>query len=103
MLLVAIGTTLVWYGWFGFNAGSSGAANLRAFYALANTSFSAACGALAWLFLDWFITKKWTMIGICSGALAGLVGITPAAGFVLIYTSVAIGAITAISCNLQVI
>nr|UJH94435.1 Mep2.1 [Starmerella bombicola] len=100
MLLVAIGTTLIWFGWFGFNAGSPGAANLRAFYALANTNLSAACGALTWLFLDWFKTRKWTMVGMCSGALAGLVGITPAAGFVPIYTAVAIGAVTAVCCNL---
>lgn len=97
---VVLGTVFLWFGWFGFNGGSSGDASLRGFYANVNTNLAAACGGLTWMFLDWFrCGHKWTTIGMCSGAVAGLVGITPAAGFVPVYFAVPIGCITAVCCN----
>lgn len=99
MLLVVIGTIFLWFGWFGFNGGSTGNASLRSWYAIANTNLAAVVGGLVWMFIDFAKTRKWSTVAICSGALAGLVGITPAAGFVPIYTAVAIGATTAAICN----
>lgn len=100
---VVLGTVFLWFGWFGFNGGSAGDASLRGFYANVNTNLAAACGGLTWMFIDWFrCGHKWTTIGMCSGAIAGLVGITPAAGFVPIYFAVPIGAITALCCNYAV-
>ncbi|KAG7881814.1 hypothetical protein KL905_000701 [Ogataea polymorpha] len=100
---VVLGTVFLWFGWFGFNGGSSGDASIRGFYACVNTNLAAACGGLAWMFLDYFrCGRKWTTVGMCSGAVAGLVGITPAAGFVPVYFAVPIGALTAIACNYSV-
>ncbi|VEU20103.1 DEKNAAC101065 [Brettanomyces naardenensis] len=100
---VVLGTVFLWFGWFGFNGGSSGNASLRGFYACLNTNLAASCGGLAWMFLDWFrCGHKWTTVGLCSGAVAGLVGITPAAGFVPIYFAVPIGVLTAIATNYAV-
>lgn len=100
---VVLGTVFLWFGWFGFNGGSAGDASLRGFYANVNTNLAAACGGLTWMYLDWFrCGKKWTTVGMCSGAVAGLVGITPAAGFVPVYFAVPIGVITAICCNYAV-
>lgn len=97
---VVFGTIFLWFGWFGFNGGSTGNGTIRAAYAFANTNLAAGCGAMTWLFVDYFrYEQRWTTIGMCSGAIAGLVGITPAAGFVPIYFAVPIGAITAIVCN----
>lgn len=97
---VVFGTVFLWFGWFGFNGGSTGNGSIRAAYAFANTNLAAGCGAMTWLFVDFFrYERRWTTIGMCSGAIAGLVGITPAAGFVPIYFAVPIGVITAIACN----
>ncbi|VVT46855.1 uncharacterized protein SAPINGB_P001421 [Magnusiomyces paraingens] len=94
------GTVFLWFGWFGFNGGSTGNASIRSAYALFNTNLAAACGAITWLLVDYFrFERKWTTIGMCSGAVAGLVGITPAAGFVPVYFAVPIGMVTAIGCN----
>ncbi|VVT47321.1 uncharacterized protein SAPINGB_P001653 [Magnusiomyces paraingens] len=94
------GTIFLWFGWFGFNGGSTGNASIRSGYALLNTNLAAGCGALTWLFVDYFrFERKWTTIGMCSGAVAGLVGITPGAGYVPIYFSVPIGMVAAIGCN----
>lgn len=100
MLLVALGTLFLWFGWFGFNGGSAGNATIRAWYSIFNTNLAASVGALVWMLMDYVKVRKWSMVGICSGAVAGLVGITPAAGFVPVYTAVAIGAITAAAANL---
>ncbi|ODV88067.1 hypothetical protein CANARDRAFT_26229 [[Candida] arabinofermentans NRRL YB-2248] len=100
---VVLGTVFLWFGWFGFNGGSAGDASIRAWYACVNTNLAAACGGLAWMFLDYFrCGKKWTTVGMCSGAIAGLVGITPAAGFVPVYFAVPIGVITGMICNFAV-
>ncbi|MBE3109885.1 MAG: ammonium transporter [Acidobacteria bacterium] len=77
-----IGASLLWVGWFGFNAGSAVAANSSAGMAMAVTQIATAAAALAWMFIEWLIHKKPSILGIISGAVAGLVAITPASGFV---------------------
>ncbi|KAG0148255.1 hypothetical protein CROQUDRAFT_670057 [Cronartium quercuum f. sp. fusiforme G11] len=96
---VILGTALLWFGWFGFNGGSALAANMRAFQAIMVTNTAAASGGLAWVIVDYFHERKWSPVGFCSGAIAGLVGITPASGYVGSPASVAIGVITAVVCN----
>lgn len=100
---IVFGTIFLWFGWFGFNGGSTGNSSIRSWYACVNTNLAAACGGLTWMFVDWFRTGgKWSTVGLCLGAIAGLVGITPAAGFVPVYTAVAFGVIPAIVCNFAV-
>jgi len=88
---VVIGAALLWFGWFGFNAGSGLAADGLAISAFLATHVATATAAFTWALLDWTISKKPTVIGICTGAVAGLVAITPAAGFVGILGAVVIG------------
>ncbi|PSK37202.1 hypothetical protein C7M61_003629 [Candidozyma pseudohaemuli] len=100
---IVLGTVFLWFGWFGFNGGSTGNASIRSWYACVNTQIAAASGALTWMFVDWFRTGgKWSTVGLCMGAIAGLVGITPAAGFVPVYTSLIFGVVPAIACNFAV-
>ncbi len=80
--LSIFGAAMLWFGWFGFNAGSAIASNALASNAFLVTNTAGACGALAWMLMDWSIHKHPTMLGFASGAVAGLVAITPAAGFV---------------------
>jgi Amt family ammonium transporter len=89
--LTALGAALLWFGWFGFNAGSQLAADGLAGSAFLVTNTSAAAAALAWMFTEWRVNQKPTVLGIASGAVAGLVAITPAAGFVGLKASLAIG------------
>ncbi len=89
--LTALGAALLWFGWFGFNAGSQLAADGLAGSAFLVTNTSAAAAALSWMFTEWWVTKKPTVLGIASGVVAGLVAITPAAGFVGLKASLAIG------------
>lgn len=96
----ALGAGLLWVGWFGFNAGSAGAADGIAASAFAATHFSAAAGALAWAGLEWIMRGKPTLLGASSGAVAGLVCITPAAGFVLLMPAILMGAAAGIVCCL---
>jgi Amt family ammonium transporter len=100
---VILGTSLLWFGWFGFNAGSAGGANLLAATALATTTTASAAAAMAWVFFDMMRGKKPTAIGTCIGAVVGLVAITPAAGFVTITSSFIIGFVAAIISNLVVL
>ncbi len=102
MTLVVIGTGLLWFGWFGFNAGSAVAANGLAAQAFLNTNTAAALAGLTWLFTEWLITKKPTVLGICSGIVAGLVAITPAAGFVNIVGAIIIGVLAGFICYFSV-
>jgi len=95
---VVMGAGLLWVGWFGFNAGSGLAADGLAGNALMVTHIAAATAALTWALLDWFIDKRPTVVGISTGAVAGLVAITPAAGFVGIPGALAIGMIVSIVC-----
>ncbi len=89
--LCALGAALLWFGWFGFNAGSQLAADGVAASAFLVTNTSAAMGALAWMFAEWLFTKKPTVLGLASGIVSGLVAITPAAGFVNMPASLIIG------------
>jgi Amt family ammonium transporter len=89
--LTALGAALLWFGWFGFNAGSELAADGVAGSAFLVTNTSAATAALAWMFAEWAVTRKPTVLGIASGVVAGLVAITPAAGFVGLGASLIIG------------
>jgi len=91
LTLVVTGAGLLWFGWFGFNAGSAVAANGLAGVALINTNTAAALAAISWMFTEWTHTKKPTVLGLASGAVAGLVAITPAAGFVNIKGAIVIG------------
>lgn len=94
--LTALGAALLWFGWFGFNAGSELAADGVAASAFLVTNTSAAMAALSWMFAEWFISKKPTLLGLASGAVAGLVSITPAAGFVTLSTSLIIGLVAGV-------
>ncbi|MDE3211727.1 MAG: ammonium transporter, partial [Bacteroidota bacterium] len=96
---VLIGTGLLWFGWFGFNAGSALAANSLAVSAFATTNTAADAAGLAWMFFDVLKGKKPSVLGFCIGAVVGLVAITPAAGFVAIPQSIFIGAVAALISN----
>ncbi len=93
-----IGASLLWVGWFGFNAGSAAGASTNAGMAMAVTQFATAAAALAWMFAEWVTRGKPSVLGIISGAVAGLVAITPAAGFVNPMGALAIGIIAGIIC-----
>jgi len=96
----AIGAALLWVGWFGFNAGSELASDAVAASAFAATHFSAAAGALAWAGMEWILRGKPTVLGACSGAVAGLVCITPASGFVTPMPSIIMGLAAGVVCYL---
>lgn len=95
--MTLLGAGLLWFGWFGFNAGSALAANGLAANAFLVTNTSAAAGALSWLFASWFRGKP-SSLGMVSGAIAGLVAITPAAGFVTVPASIVIGVAAGLLC-----
>jgi Amt family ammonium transporter len=79
---VVLGTVFLWFGWFGFNGGSALGANLRAVQACIVTNLAASVGGLTWMLWDYRLERKWSVVGFCSGAVVGLVAITPASGFV---------------------
>lgn len=99
---VLIGTGLLWFGWFGFNAGSALAANTLAVSSFATTNTAAAAAGLSWMFFDVMKGKKPSVLGFCIGAVVGLVAITPGAGFVSIPHSIFIGFFTALISNVAV-
>ncbi len=99
---VLIGTGLLWFGWFGFNAGSALGANSLAVSAFATTNTAAAGAGLSWMFFDVLRGKKPSVLGFCIGAVVGLVAITPAAGFVTIPQSIFVGVLAAIISNLAI-
>jgi len=98
MVLTFIGASLLWVGWFGFNAGSAVSAGMQAGMAMTVTQIATATAGLAWMFAEWIMRGKPTVIGICSGAVAGLVAITPASGFVGPAGSIVIGAAAGGAC-----
>ena len=100
LTLTLIGASLLWVGWFGFNAGSALAADGRAGMAMLATQIAAAAAALAWMFAEWYRMGKPSVLGIASGAVAGLVAITPAAGFVEPSAAAAIGLAAGVLCFL---
>ena len=99
---VLLGTGLLWFGWFGFNAGSAVGSGSLAAQALGTTTVAAAAAAMGWVFLDKILGHKLSALGACIGAVVGLVAITPAAGFVSIPSALAIGFIASIVSNLVV-
>lgn len=100
LTISVIGAILLWFGWFGFNPGSALAANEISANAFLTTHTSAACGAMGWMLGEWIHRKKPSALGILSGAITGLVVITPAAGFVSTASSIAIGFLGGIGCYL---
>ncbi len=100
--LVVLGAGLLWFGWFGFNAGSAVGANGLAAVAMLNTNIATATAALAWMFTEWLHRKKPTVLGLASGVIAGLVAITPAAGFVNVVGAFVIGLVAGPVCYFMV-
>ena len=102
MPFVVLGTALLWFGWFGFNAGSALAANGLAVNAFVVTHTAAAAAGLSWALIEWLRNGKPTIFGVCSGAVAGLVAITPAAGFVGVIPAIIIGLLVSVFCFIAV-
>ncbi|KAJ3537760.1 hypothetical protein NMY22_g5452 [Coprinellus aureogranulatus] len=96
---VVIGTVFLWFGWFGFNGGSALSANLRAVQACIVTNLAASVGGITWMLLDYRIERKWSAVGFCSGAISGLVAITPASGYVGAPAAVLFGVLGGALCN----
>jgi Amt family ammonium transporter len=103
LVYTMIGASLLWVGWFGFNAGSATAANALAGAAMANTQIATAVAALAWMAAEWIVSKKPTMLGLASGAVAGLVAVTPASGFVNPNGAFFIGLAAGVGCYLSAV
>src|SRR3990172_1920873 len=100
--MVVLGAAILWFGWFGFNAGSAGAANGQAANAFVVTNTAAASAALTWTLMSWIFSKKPSVVGAAAGAVAGLVAITPASGFVQPMEALAIGVGAGLFCYLAV-
>ena len=100
--LIMLGTGLLWFGWFGFNAGSALAASTTAVLAFGTTNTAAASAMLSWLAMDALRGRKPSAVGACVGAVVGLVAITPAAGYVTISSSILIGLLASVTCNYAV-
>ncbi|GGA91680.1 ammonium transporter [Brucella endophytica] len=103
LVLSVVGASLLWVGWFGFNAGSAAGSNALAAVAMLNTQVATAGAALAWMFAEWIIAKKPSVLGIISGAVAGLVAVTPAAGFVNPTGALIIGLIAGVVCYIAAV
>ncbi|KAF8973539.1 ammonium transporter [Flammula alnicola] len=96
---VGLGTFMLWFGWIGFNGGSAFGANLRAIFAIWNTMIAAAFGGIVWCLLDFRFERRWSMVGCCSGTIAGLVAATPSSGFLKPWSSVIVGILAGGLCN----
>jgi Amt family ammonium transporter len=101
LVLTLIGASLLWVGWFGFNAGSALGANTTAGVAMTTTQIATAMAALAWMFSEWLVHGKPSLLGVASGAIAGLVAITPACGFVDPKGALVIGAAAGVGCYIM--
>ncbi|KAJ3080349.1 hypothetical protein HK102_003118 [Quaeritorhiza haematococci] len=99
--LMTLGTVLFWFGWMFFNGGSEGAFNPRAVLAMINTNLAASFGGLAWLFFDWRIHQKFTSLGFCTGAISGMVCVTPGAGWIMPHYAIIYGVVGAVLANLS--
>ncbi|KAG2050375.1 ammonium transporter [Suillus hirtellus] len=97
--MVNLGTFMLWFGWLGFNGGSAFGANLRAIMAVWNSMLAAAFGGIVWCLLDYRLERKYTMVGFCSGTIAGLVAATPASGYIHPWAAVIMGIVTGVVCN----
>jgi len=91
---------MLWFGWIGFNGGSAFGANIRAIFAIWNSMLAAAFGGMVWCLLDFRYERRWTMVGFCSGTIAGLVAATPSSGYVHPWSSVIVGVLSGSLCNL---
>ncbi len=100
--LAVVGAGILWFGWFGFNAGSAGAANSVAVHAFLNTQLAACAGVIGWLIIEKVTTSYATTVGAISGAVAGMVAITPCAGFISTLPSILVGLIAGLLCALAV-
>lgn len=100
MTYTALGAAMLWVGWFGFNAGSALSAGEGAALAFCTTHFGAASGGLGWAVIEWWRNGKPTLLGVCSGVVAGLVCVTPAAGFVMPVPALVMGALAGVGCYL---
>lgn len=98
LVMTMIGASLLWVGWFGFNAGSNLEATGTAVLAMVNTIVATAAAALSWMFLEWLLNGKPSLLGVTSGAVAGLVAVTPAAGFAGPMGAIVLGLITGAAC-----
>ena len=96
---VVLGTSILWFGWFGFNAGSALAADSVAVYALVNTNLAAAAAAVSWMAIDWSVKGKPSVVGLCVGAVCGLAAVTPGSGYVEPWAAIVIGLVAGIICN----
>jgi Amt family ammonium transporter len=103
LVYTMIGASLLWVGWFGFNAGSAVASNALAGVAMANTQIATAAAALAWMFAEWIVSKTPTLLGMASGAVAGLVAVTPASGYVNPTGALAVGVAAGVVCYLSAV
>ncbi|KAI8350169.1 ammonium transporter AmtB-like domain-containing protein [Blakeslea trispora] len=99
---IFLGLALMWFGWFAFNAGSALAANARSVNSLVATHVSACTAAIVWVLLDYLKTRKWSIIGLCTGAVAGLATITPGSGFVTPSSALAFGALGSLICYIAI-
>jgi len=97
--LITLGTILLWFGWLGFNGGSAFGANLRAVMSMWNSNLAAISSGITWVLLDFRLARKWSMVGLCSGFISGLVAATPASGYIPISSSILLGVITGAICN----
>ena len=103
LLITVLGAGLLWAGWFGFNAGSAFEASSRAAGALLATQVAACAGAMAWGLCEYIKRGQWSVLGMMTGAIAGLIGVTPASGFVGVDGAMAIGAIAGVVCCIAVV
>lgn len=97
--LVFLGTAMLWFGWLGFNGGSAFGANLRAILAIWNSMLTASMAGIVWCLLDFRLERKYTMVGFCSGTIAGLVAATPASGYIPQWAAVVMGIVTGVISN----
>ncbi|KAF7310596.1 Ammonium transporter [Mycena chlorophos] len=97
--MVNLGTFILWLGWLSFNGGSAFGANLRAIMAIWNSMLAAAFGGMTWVLLDFRLERRWSMVALCSGTIAGLVAATPSSGFVPSWGSVIVGILSGGLCN----
>ncbi|MBA4179941.1 MAG: ammonia channel protein [Anaerolinea sp.] len=96
--MVVLGAAILWFGWFGFNAGSAGGASSQAVYAFVNTAVAASVAGLAWTLASWQFGGKPSVVGAAAGAVAGLVAVTPASGYVMPMEAMAIGLVAGVLC-----
>jgi ammonium transporter, Amt family len=90
---------MLWFGWLGFNGGSAFGANLRAVFAIWNTMIAGAMAGLTWCALDYRYERHWSMVGLCSGTIAGLVAATPSSGYMYTWASIVTGILSGAICN----